>query len=45
MSSFEKYKSIFSSLENIKDINKISDLLDLNIEDKVIINNYYNTKN
>ena len=45
MSSLDKYKSIFLSLENIKDINKMSDLLNLNNEDKIIINNYFNTKN
>ena len=45
MSSLDKYKTIFLSLENIKDINKVSNLLNLNTDDKIIINNYFNTKN
>lgn len=45
MSLFKKYKSILLSLENIKDINKVLDLLNLNYENKITINNYFNTIN
>ena len=45
MSIFEKYKSLLFSLNNIKDINKILNILNLNKDDKIIINNYFNTIN
>ncbi len=45
MTQFEKYKSILSSLENIKDINKIANLLNLDSSEIIVINNYFATLN
>ena len=43
--SIDKYKLLFLSLNNINDINKMCNLLELKEEDKIEIYNYFNTIN
>jgi hypothetical protein len=45
MNSLEKYKLLFLSLNNIKDINKLCNLLNLSNNEKIYINNYFNSLN
>jgi hypothetical protein len=45
MDEYNKYKAIFCGLNNIKDVNKLANILKLDTPEKVIINNYFNTLN
>ncbi len=45
MDEYNKYKAIFCGLNNIKDVNKLANILKLDTSEKVIINNYFNTLN
>ncbi len=45
MDEYNKYKVVFCGLNNIKDVNNMANLLELNKTEKIIVNNYFNTMN